>query len=85
MAQRKTVVSTRASLANLITRLEGTKHQASVNAIRQAMKRLVQLDAQATLEGKKSPLVMLRREAAGIAHEQRKKAMLKAMKRKKKK
>jgi hypothetical protein len=66
VAARKSVVSTRAQLVNLITKLEQTKKQATVNAMRQAFKRLVLMDAQARLSGRKSPITMLSRESASI-------------------
>lgn len=63
MSKRKEVVVSRAQLVNLVTKLENTKNQASVNAFRRAFKQLVLLDADATLNGYKSPIIMLRNEA----------------------
>lgn len=46
--------------------MEKTKSQASVNAYRQAFKRLVELDFKATIDGFKSPIGMLRKEVLNM-------------------
>lgn len=60
---KKEIVKDRSSLVNLLAKLEQTTKQASVNAYRQAFKKLLELEVAARKNGFASPLLMLRREA----------------------
>lgn len=68
--QREEIVKDRAELANLITKLEGGKSSAKVHHIREAFKKLVHLEKQGYIEGKKSIFAMLRREAVALAEKE---------------
>ncbi len=57
---------TRGELVNALTKLEKTKDQAVVNAVRNIFKRLIHLDAQATIDGFRAPLTLLRKESLAI-------------------
>ena len=74
MPGKKPMFKNRNELVNEVAKLEQTKDQASVNAFRQAFKRLIELDIKATLKGFKAPLTMLRKEAlAAVKKKQGKK------------
>lgn len=68
----KKIVTSRNELVNLLAKLEFTKDQASVNAYRQAFKKLKELDLAASLNGYQSPLVMLRKEVLASLKKKRK-------------
>jgi len=66
MAGKKPAFKSRADLVNEVAKLEQTKDPASVNAYRQAFKRLVWLDVQCTIAGLRAPLTLLRKESLAI-------------------
>jgi hypothetical protein len=63
MPGKKPLFKNRNDLVNEVCKREKTTDEASVNAYRQAFKRLVELDIWATVQGFKSPIGMLRKEA----------------------
>lgn len=63
MSKQKNFVADRNQLVNLLTKEEGTKRQATVNAMRNAFKLLIQIDMKATMMGLRSPLTLLRKES----------------------
>jgi len=83
MAARKNTVRDRGDLANQVTKMENTKDQASVNAIRRAFKLVVALEAAGIMTGRKSAVLMLRREAVAIAKKQKAKKAAQKLKAKK--
>lgn len=82
---RKTIAKDRGALVNLITKREKTTKQASVNAYRNAFKQLIAIDAEATLNGHKSVLVMLRNEALAVVSKAKRTAKAKLRKARRKK
>ncbi len=56
----------RGDIVNQVAKLEKTSDQASVNAFRQAFKRLIELDVKATLGGFRAPLTLLRKESLAL-------------------
>ena len=67
MPGKKNSFKNRGDLVNQVAKLEQTSDQASVNAYRQAFKRLVELDVRATLDGLRAPLTLLRKESLALA------------------
>jgi hypothetical protein len=63
MPGKKTAFQSRAEIVNEVSKLEKTKDQASVNAYRQAFRRLVEMDMVATISGLRGPLTVLRKES----------------------
>lgn len=66
MAGKTDLFKNRSELVDEVAKLEDTKDQASVNAYRRAFKRLVKLDAKATIDGFRAPLTMLRKESLAL-------------------
>ena len=66
MPGKKPAFKNRGSLVNEVAKLEQTKDQANVNAFRQAFRRLIQIDAQATIDGFRAPITMLRKESLAL-------------------
>lgn len=60
---KKPAVKNRNELVNLITVLTENKNEAGVQATRRFVKRMIEFDAKCTIEGRPSPLVMLRKES----------------------
>jgi len=58
----KPIVSNRSALVDLVTRLTVNKKEATIAQTRKFVKNLLLVDELATLEGRPSPLVMLRKE-----------------------
>lgn len=67
---KEEMVKDRAALANLMTKLEGGKSSMIVGDSREYLKKLVHLEKKAILEGKKSVLAMLRKEAVELAEKE---------------
>ncbi len=66
MPGKKSAFKTRGELVNQVAKLEQTSDQASVNAYRNAFKRLIQLDVQATIDGLRAPITLLRKESLAL-------------------
>lgn len=62
---KKPFATNRAALVDLVTKLTINKKEATVAQTRRFVKNLLLVDELATLEGRPSPLVMLRREVRG--------------------
>lgn len=74
---KQNLVNDRAELVNLLARLERTKNQAHIQALRRAFKLLKELDLSATTQGFKSPLLMLRKEVLETVKKKTKKGKTK--------
>lgn len=63
MPGKKSAFKNRNELVNEVAKLEQTTDQANINALRNAFKRLIELDVKSTIAGLRSPITMLRKEA----------------------
>lgn len=73
MPGKKPAFKNRNELVNEVAKLEQTTDEASVNAFRQAFKRLIELDVKCTLANLRPPITMLRKEALAIVKKKLKK------------
>lgn len=64
---RKIVVHNRKEYANMLTLLEGGKSEIKVGDMRQAFKLIVNLEAALIMAGRRSAIMLLRREAVAKA------------------